>query len=100
MSETSQTNNSQSDVKDKDVAAVSLVSGTGAILGGVATSAPAVAAGGVSGITGYSIGMGGLIAKAACGSVAAISALSVTAAGPVIGGFAGYLLYKSLKKPR
>ena len=70
----------------------------GAIAGGVATSAPAItAAGSVSGLTGYSIGLGSLIAKVSCGSVAAISSLSMIAAGPILGGLIGFTAYKAIK---
>ncbi|MBW2467537.1 MAG: hypothetical protein JRF02_09570 [Deltaproteobacteria bacterium] len=70
----------------------------GAIAGGVVTSSPAITAGGaVSGLTGYSIGLGSLVAKVGCGSAVAISSLSIIAAGPVIGGIIGFSAYKALK---
>ena len=51
-------------------------------------------------MTGYSIGLGGLIAHVGCGSAAAISSLSIIAAGPILGGVLGYSAYKAVKEMR
>ena len=82
--------------KGSNVAPV-ITTTTGAVAGGVITSAPAITAGGTAGLAGYSIGLGGLISHVGCGSAAAISTLSVVAAGPVIGGLIGFSAYKAIK---
>ncbi len=83
---------------DHDSKAVPLLSTTaGAVAGGIITSSPAITVAGGTGLAAYSAGLGSLIAHVGCGSIAAASALSLVAAGPVIGGLIGFGAYRAIK---
>ncbi len=84
-------------MESENIAVPALTTTTGAIVGGVATAGPAITVAGTGGLTGYAAGLSTLIAHAGC-KIAAASTLSVVAAGPVIGGIAGYTLYRALKR--
>ncbi len=87
-----------SSVGEDNMAAVFLSTATGTLAGGVLSSGPAIAvAGGGSGLFAYSVGMGAILTKVGCGSVAAAAVLTAIASGPVIGGLAGYSAYKAFK---
>lgn len=72
-------------------------SSAGVVAGGVLTSGAAMGVAGTGGLTGYLIGTTAVIANITCGTVAAIAAATVVA-GPILGGLAGYGIYRGVKK--
>lgn len=73
--------------------------GAGAAAGVAATSGAALTAagGGAAGATGYFAGAGVLLAHAGC-EAAAMVGLGTILAGPLLGGLAGYGIYRGVRK--
>lgn len=84
---------------NNDVTALSV--SAGAVAGAVATSGTAITAAGTgaAGLSGYVAGISILAAKVGCETAAAVG-LGAVAAGPILGGFIGFTLYKVVQSVR
>jgi hypothetical protein len=84
--------------KKTNPAVAALSASAGAVAGAVATSGTAVSAAGAgaAGLSGYVVGLVSLAIHAGC-ETAAVVGLGTVAAGPILGGIAGYSLYRCVR---